>query len=306
MDHQVHENKSEAVQAGYLVLIVAGVLILVKAVAYYISGSLGVLSSLTDSALDFLVSFMALGSLYYARRPADEDHRWGHGKMEAVSALFQGAFLAGGAVFLVFEAADRIINPHAVLHHMVGIIVMVISIVLSLVIVFIQRMAVKRTHSLVLEADLLHYSSDTFINFGVIVLLALQAIGAPHWVDPVFAMGVAVFLGLCARKVSLKALDVLLDRELPEEVRGKIIAIIEENKQVLGWHDLRTYYNGHSNVISFDIEVDAKVSLWDAHEIAKQLERGVLEHYPRSEILIHIDPEGYTEDARHHVEGVHT
>ena len=300
------ENKSDAVQAGYIVLIIAGVLILVKAVAYYISGSLGILSSLTDSALDFLVSFMALGSLYYAQRPADEDHRWGHGKMEAISALFQGAILAGGAVFLVFEAVNRFINPQEVSHHMAGIVVMVISIVLSMVIVFIQRRAVKKTHSLALEADLLHYSSDTLINLGVIALLMFQVNGAPYWFDPAFAVMVAVFLGFCARKVALKALAVLLDRELSDDVRGKIITIIEDNKHVLGWHDLRTHYNGHSNVISFDIEVNAKLSLWDAHEIAKQLENGILEHYPSSEILIHIDPEGYTEDTRHRVEGIHT
>ncbi len=305
MDDKDNITKTHAIKAGSIVLVLAGALVLLKLVAYFMSGSLGILSSLTDSALDFLVSMMALGSLYYARRPADEDHRWGHSKMEAVSALFQSAILAGGAVFLIFEAGHRFISPQEVSHHMLGVGVMVISIILSFSIVLVQRGAIKKTGSVVLEADLLHYSSDLFINAGVIILLVLQAYGAPYWLDPVFAIVVAVFLGVCAREVALKALGVLLDRELPDEARQSIIALIEGNKQVLGWHDLRTHYNGHCNVISFDIEVDAKLPLWDAHEISKQIERDILKSYPNSEILIHIDPEGYIEDARHRVKGVH-
>lgn len=306
MDKVYEEKKSVAVKAACIVLVIASMLILVKAAAYYASGSLGVLSSLTDSGLDFIVSFMALGSLYYAQRPADEDHRWGHGKMEAVSAMFQAAILAGGAVFLIFESVQRFINPHEVSHHMTGIVVMVISILFSAVIVYVQRAAIAQKESLALEADLLHYSNDLIINVGVILLLVLQANGAPYWLDPLFALAVAVFLGLCSRKVAMKALGVLLDRELSEEVRGQIIVIIEGHEQVLGWHDLRTHHNGHFNVITFDIEVDAKLSLWDAHEIAKEIEQTILKSFPSSEILIHIDPEGYTEDTRHRVEGVHT
>ncbi len=291
--------------AGYAAIVIVTILIAAKAYAYYQSGSLSILSSLTDSCVDSLVSVMALGSIYYARRPADEDHRWGHGKMEAVSALFQAAIIAGGAVFLIFESINHVINPTPVVQHTIGIYVLILAIVLSGVLVFIQRLCLKQQGSLAIEADSLHYASDILINAGALIVLVALSYGASIGIDFLFALGVAIFMVVTAGKIALKSLDMLLDRELPDEDRQKIITVIESHDLVIGWHDLRTYMNGQIYVISFDIEVDRELSLWEAHDITKDLEGSIIRIHPESDIIIHVDPEGFTEDSRHRVKGIH-
>ncbi len=297
--------RRSSLMAAYAAISIVFVLICVKAGAYYMSGSVSILSSLTDSIVDSLVSVAALMSIYYSHRPADEDHRWGHGKMEAVSALFQSAMIVGGGAFLVFESVNRITNPEPVQQHMLGITVMVISIVLSIILVRIQRKALDVHDSLAVEADSAHYGSDIIVNVGVITVLAASAYGAPLWIDPLFALVVAVFMAYLARNIAQKAMDVLLDRELPDEDRNKIIGIIESHSDVTGWHDLRTRKNGTITVIAFDMEADGDLTLRAAHNIAKDIENGILEFFPLSEVFIHIDPHDDLDDARHRVKGVH-
>lgn len=299
------EHSKHSLKAGYAAIVVVCVLILAKTGAYFASGSASILSSLVDSILDSLISIMALLSIYYARRPADEDHRWGHGKMEAVSALFQSAVIIGGGAFLVFESVGRLFSPVTVQHHMLGIAVMVFSMILSAGLVFVQRLSLRKRQSLAVEADSAHYGSDIVVNIGVLLVLLAGANGAPLWIDPLFALGVAIFMAYLARDIAGKAMNMLLDRELPEDERRKIIEVIEKHQGVMGWHDLRTHRNGEVYVISFDMEADGGLSLHAAHDIAKDLEEGILGIYPKAEILIHIDPHGHTEDARHRVKGVH-
>ncbi len=291
--------------AGYAAVVIVSILIISKALAYYFSGSASILSSLTDSIMDSMVSVMALASIYYARRPADNEHRWGHGKMEAISALFQSAAIMGGGVFLVFEAANRFVEPVEISHQLLGIGVMVLSILLSALLVSIQKNSLNKSPSLAVEADSAHYSSDILINAGVLLVLVLIYMGSPLWIDPLFALLVAGFLARISRNIGSKAIDVLMDRELPEEDRKRIAGIITANKKVLGMHDLRTRRNGRVDDISFDIEVDASLSLMEAHNIALDIEKDILKSYPHAEVLIHVDPEGQAQDARHSVKGVH-
>lgn len=299
------KSKKPAVFAGYAAISIAGILIIIKAVAYYYSESAGVLSSLTDSVVDSLVSMMALASIYYASRPADEDHRWGHGKMEAVSALLQAAMIAGGGVFLIFESLGRFIVPVPVSHQMLGVGVMIASIILSVGLVMIQKNALKKTHSLAVEADSAHYGSDVLINGGVLVVLLLSYYGAPHWIDPLFALGVALFLGKLSWEIAIKAINMLMDRELPESDREKIISIIMSQSGVIDMHDLRTHQSGNNAVMSFDIDVNPDLMLKAAHDIAREVEKALLKEFPGAEILIHVDPAGAPADSRHRIEGVH-
>ena len=300
------KTENTAYWVGCLTVLIVVVLIVIKAHAYHTSGSVSVLSSLIDSILDSAISVMALASLYYARRPADEDHRWGHGKMEAVSALFQAAIITGAAAFILFEALQHIAQPEAITHHKTAVIVMWISVILSGVLVLMQRLSLKRSESLAIEADSIHYSSDIIINLGALAVLYLNWIGyTPHWIDPLFGLCVSGLMIALVRQIAKKSLDILLDRELPEQERQKLIDIIEAHKKVSGWHDLRTHKHGSYAVISFDIEVDPDLSLWIAHSITKDLEEAMLKLYPQADILIHVDPEGYIEDARHKVKGVH-
>lgn len=302
----VKKTKIQPVIAGYAAIVIVSILIITKGFAYYQSGSVSIMSSLIDSVLDSCVSIMALASIYYARRPADEDHRWGHGKMEAVSALFQSAIIAGGGAFLVFESINRLYEPVVVTHHMIGIYVMLVSIVLSILLVVIQRYVLRHSNSLAIEADSAHYGSDILINAGVLAVLALGLYGAPTWIDPVFAVLVAGFMAYLASGIARKSLDVLLDRELPDEDRASIIEIIEANNDILGWHDLRTRRNGENYEMSFDIEVKHDASLLEAHKISEEVEHAILGLYPNSEVLIHIDPYGHMENSsRHRVKGIH-
>lgn len=255
--------------------------------------------------MDCIISAATLASIFYARRPADAEHRWGHGKMEAVSALFQAAILTGGGAFLILQSFSHLLSPRAITHHETAIYVMIISIILPLIIVAIQKSSLKKHDSLAIEADSAHYSGDIFLNSGALLVITLSYLGAPLWIDFLFALGVAAYMGFTAKSIAFKSLAMLLDRELPDEDRNAIISIIEAHEKTKGWHDLRTHRNGIDIVISFDIEVDRDMRLYDAHEIAKDVEHNILSQYPNAEILIHIDPCGYTEDSRHRIKGVH-
>ncbi len=305
MNTQEQKNKHSAIVAGRAAIVIVSVLIAIKAIAFYMTGSVSVLSSLTDSIVDSLVSVMALMSIIYAHRPADEDHRWGHGKMEAVSALFQSAMIIGGGAFLVFESVSRMTQSGGVQHHTVGMAVMVVSIILSLILVHIQRKSLRIHDSLAVEADSAHYGSDIIVNIGVLMVLFATSYGAPVWLDAVFAFCVALFMAYLARGIAKKSMDMLMDRELPGGERQKIINIIEGQKGVMGWHDLRTRKNGAATVIAFDMEADGDQTLRDAHNIAKEIEGDLLKMMPLAEIFIHIDPHDDTDDARHRVKGIH-
>lgn len=299
------KNRRSSFIAGYSAIIISVILIVMKAIAYHMGGSLGILSSLTDSALDSIISIFALASVYYASQPADCDHRWGHGKMEAVSALLQAFLLAGGGVFLIVESLDRLGNPKELQALNIGIAVMLISVLLSFLLVRIQKHSLKESKSLAIEADSAHYSSDILINIGTLIVLFLTMKGAPYWIDALFALGVAIVMGRLAYKIARKSLDMLLDKELPKEEREKIIQIIENNTKVEGWHDLRTRLNGLNPVIIVDIEADPLLTLQEAHAITRDLEKEFLKLYEQADILIHVDPKGDKSDARHRIKGVH-
>ena len=286
-------------------IVIVATLVFIKTIAYFQSGSVSILASLTDSLLDSLVSVMALVTILYAQQPADEDHRWGHGKMEAVSALVQASIIFGGAAFLVFTSINRLFDPKPILDHQLGIVVMCISIVLSLILVLWQRKTLQNEESLTIEADNLNYGSDVLINIGTVIVLLASYYGAPLWLDSVFAIFGAGLMAFMAHSIFMKALNMLLDRELPDEDRNAIIERIEGHEGVLGWHDLRTRCHGGLYDISFDIEVDADLSLRDAHSITKDLETQLLDIYPKCDVMIHVDPQGSPHDARHRVKGVH-
>ncbi len=276
------------------------VLVVAKMLAYVYSGSGAVLSTLIDSVSDAGLSVMTLMSLRLSHKPADANHRQGHGKIEGVAALLQGAILLGAGVFLGFEAINRIIEPQDMTAHLFTLMLLAFSMALSILRVVVQRRTLKRNPSLALEADHVHYSTDVWINLAAIVVVALDYLNlAPQWLDPVATLLVAALLVNTARSISGKAVDMLMDRELPPDVREKILAIVVATPEVQGVHDLRTHQSGIKKFISFDMEVDPNLLLWSAHEIARAVEHNLLAEYPEAEILIHLDPAGDTADTRH-------
>lgn len=295
-----------ALIASFSAIVMAFTLVLIKSYAYWQSGSAAVLASVTDSFIDVALSIMMLMAIRFSLKPADEDHRHGHGKAEALAALFQSAFLAGGGIFLAFEAFNRFLDPRELEHHMLGIGVSAIAIILTFVLVGIQKYCLSKAPSLAIEADSEHYKTDILLNASVMVALYADYSGWFSWIDPAMALVVAVSFGIASIKIARSATDMLMDKELPEAVRNRIKDISKRHDDVLALHDLRTRRSGMTLHIALDIEIDPEFTLKKAHAIALALEHDIMADYPHAEIMIHMDPYGVPhEESRHNVKGVH-
>lgn len=281
------------------------ILIVIKAIAYVKSDSTAILATLTDSINDAGISLMMLLALRYSLRPADKGHRHGHGKAEGLAALFQAAFLSGAGVFLTLSALERFAQPADVTDHVLGMSIAGIAIIMSMILVAVQKYCLARAPSLAIEADRLHYSSDVYLNGAVVIALLADYYGAPAWIDPLCGLAVAFYMFRAAKQVGTEAADMLMDKELPKAVRERIKAIVMQHDGVHSLHDLRTRKSGMVLHISFDVEIDPDMSLREAHQVTRDLENMILADFPRAEIIIHMDPVGDTHDARHTVKGVH-
>jgi len=295
-----HDIKSEkALNAGRAALIIVSILIFAKLVAFIFSGSASVLSTLTDSLADAMMSITAFISLRMSLKPADKEHRYGHGKIEGLFALVQAVIIGIAGLVVAYTAVQHLITPIEITDHALGGGVMILSIALSLVLVLIQKRALEDTRSLAIEADHAHYKSDIMINAGVLAVLILTYYGAPVWIDAAFAIIIAFYVWYTAYEVGAKAVDMLLDREVEDEIRDKIKRTVRAHKEVLDMHDLRAIRSGMKMIINFDIDVDPNILLWSAHEIAREVELELLQDFPNAEIMIHIDPAGSPADSRH-------
>lgn len=303
MSAQEHNLSSyiphKALVAGMASIVTVFVLIILKTAIFMVSGSASVLASLMDSLSDATVSVMTYFAIRFSLKPADEDHRSGHGKIEGLAALFQATLIMLAGLALLWESVRRLSHPQPVEHHELAIAVMLVSIALSAVLVRIQSRVLKEAPSLAVEADQAHYGTDIIVNAGVIVVMLCLLAGAPVWVDTLFAMAMVGYLGWTAKGIGALGLDMLLDRELPETLRQAIISKVRAHAQVIDMHDLRTSKSGMRIFISFDIEVDGDMKLSDAHEIARHVEYDLLRDFPHAEIMIHIDPHGDVDDTRH-------
>lgn len=293
-----------ALAAGAASLAVVAVLIAVKAVAYWQTGSSAVFASLMDSIVDVTASAMSFLAIHLSLKPADKNHRSGHGKIEGLAALLQALLILSGGFSLLYEAIVRLAEPRHIDKPDLAIGIMLFSILLSMLLVALQNRVLKNAPSLAVESDKAHYSMDIAVNIGVIaVLLGLRG-GMPGWIDPVFAALVSVYLAFTAKMIAKKGLDMLLDRELPKETRSQILDTIRVQDGVLGVHDLRTSQSGMRIFMSFDIEADPDLSLIKAHDIARKVEEALLKIWPHADIMIHVDPHGDTDDSRHMVNAV--
>ncbi len=295
-----------ALFAGAASLATVAVLIVAKALAYWHSGSASVFGSLMDSIVDATGSAVNFLAIHLSLKPADKNHRSGHGKVEGLAALMQALLIMGGGLSLLYESVRRLYAPEPLGDSGYALAVMVFSIVASLFLVALQKRVLGHAPSLAVESDKVHYSMDIVINAGVIAVLLALRLGAPHWADAAFALVISVYLGVTAKAIAKKGLDMLLDRELPGETRKQILETIRAQAGVLGAHDLRTGQSGMRVVMSFDIEADPDLKLSAAHEIARRVELALLEKFPHADIMIHVDPHGDTDDSRHLVDGVHT
>ena len=281
--------------AGVASVSIAAALVALKLWAWFATGSIAMLGSLADSVLDLLASTMTLVAVRFAFEPADREHRFGHGKLEAIAGLVQSFIILASAAYVGFEALQRLLAPAEVTEPGVGFLVMLVSLALTIGLVLFQRLVVRRTGSIAIGADAMHYKADVLTNLAVLVAIAASSWLGWHRADPVLGLIVVVVILSTVRAIVLQSLDVLLDRELPADERAEILLIAKRNDEVLGVHDLRTRTSGTHEFIQFHIELKPELSLSRVHEISDDVEAAVMEFFPRAEVIIHADPYGLDE-----------
>ena len=299
-DTQASQSQEETAKllrlATYASTSVAIVLIAAKLFAWAASDSVSLLATLIDSMLDAVASIINLVAVRHALTPADKEHRFGHGKAEALAGLSQSLFIAGSAGYLLIEAWQRVIQPSAVESVELGIFVMAISIAATMLLLAFQRHVIKKTNSTAIRADALHYRTDLMVNGSVIVALLLANAGWPGF-DGLFAGAIAIYILFSARDIIVTSYDHLMDRELPDEDRQKIKALVMQHPKARGLHDLRSRHSGTMTFIQLHLELDGDLSLMAAHKISDEVERSIVNAFPGSEILIHIDPKSVVKTA---------
>jgi len=267
-------------------------LVAIKTFAYFASHSVAMLASMADSALDLFTAGLNLFAIHEALAPADKEHRFGHGKAEPLAGLAQGAFITASAMFLVIQAVQRLLNPQPIDHGLEALLVMLVSIAMAIGLILYERNVIKRTGSLAVSADQTHYLGDLVTNIGVVIAILLATVLGWQSADPIIALLVAAVLVGSAWLVFRKCLDQLMDHELPDADREKIIAIVRAHPQVKSLHDLRTRAAGLYTFIQVHIELDPDMALAEAHAVSDEVERELCAAFDKAEVIIHQDPAG--------------
>ena len=270
-------------------------LIALKSYAAFETSSMAMLGSLADSGLDLVASLVVLLGVRIAARPADYDHRFGHGKAEAVASLVQVILITISAVFIGFRAVQRLLSGAATAEAELGIGVSIVAMALTVALITYQRHVVKRTGSLAIGTDRLHYSSDLLLNGSVIIALALDQFAKLRGADAVFGMVIAAWLLWGAWAASSHALDQLMDKEWPDGLRERFLMAAKEYPELAGLHDFRTRTSGTHHFAQFHVWVPAHWTVQEAHDRLDRVEEELQQRFPNTEILIHVDPEGQTD-----------
>jgi ferrous-iron efflux pump FieF len=274
---------------------VALLLIVLKGYAAWATHSVAMLGSLADSGLDLIASLVTLYGVRLAAEPADWDHRFGHGKAEAIAALFQVVLISVSALGIAARAFDRLINAAQTSNAEYGIGVSIIAIAATLLLVAYQRRVIARTNSVAINADNVHYQSDLLLNGSVIAALVIdQYFGWPG-ADPLFGIAIAIWLAWGAYRASNQAIDQLMDREWPEEKRQHFLRIASQHPQLKGIHDLRTRTSGMKDFVQFHVWVAPDMTVLEAHRVMDEIEAKLEQEFPGLEVLIHPDPEGHVD-----------
>ncbi|MBC7200947.1 cation diffusion facilitator family transporter [Stutzerimonas balearica] len=283
-------------RASGAALAVALFLALSKAVAWWLSGSVSLLAGLTDSLLDGAASLINLLAVHYSLRPADDDHRYGHGKAEALAGLGQAAFIGVSALLVGAQGVDRLLHPQPLGAPLVGIVVIVVSLLLTAALLAYQRHVVRLTGSTAIRADSLHYRSDLLLNLSILVALVLASYGWAR-LDAVFGIAIAFYILWSAASILREAAAVLMDTELSPEIGEDMQRLARNVPGVLGCHDLRTRISGTRWFVQLHLELPGELSLSRAHALCDEVEAAIKAHYPRAEVLVHADPQEVVKKA---------
>ena len=275
---------------------VAVILVALKTWASWRTGSTAMLGSLADSALDLIASLATLTGVWVASMPADEDHRFGHGKAEALAAIFQVMLIALSAFGIAVRAIMQLAGQHQTAAAGDGIAVSVIAIALTLALLGWQRYVMSRTRSLAIQTDHLHYKSDLLLNLSVIAALMLDQYAGLGLADPLFGLAIAAWLAFGAWRGASEAVDALMDREWPESRRIAFVEAAARHPELSNLHDLRTRTSGNRDFVQFHVDLPPKMTIEQAHAIIERVEEDLCGQFPGMELLIHIDPEGHVDE----------
>jgi len=281
--------------AAYASISVATLLVLLKAWAAWSTGSTAMLGSLADTVLDLVASLATLTGVWVAAQPDDKNHRFGHGKAEALAAMFQVVLIAISALSLAFRAITQMIagtRPDAAGE---GIMVSGIAMAATFALLAWQRHVIRKTGSLAIKTDNVHYQSDLLLNLAVIAALALDQYAGIAGADPFFGLIIAAWLGWGAWGASQAAMDQLMDHEWPREKKDRFLEVLARHPELRGVHDLRTRTSGNRDFVQFHVWVDGAMTVTAAHDVMDEIEAKLLAEFPGVEILIHPDPEGHVD-----------
>jgi ferrous-iron efflux pump FieF len=291
--HPHHEAHSAlTARAAIASVSTALFLLLLKGYAAWATGSVAMLGSLADTGLDVLASLITLYGVHVAAAPADREHRFGHGKAEALAALAQVGIIAFSALGIGWRAVDRLLGHQATANAEYGIGVSILAILATLGLLAYQRRVIASTGSVAIATDHVHYQSDLMLNLSVIAALVLEQYLHLTGADALFGIAIALWLLWGAWRASSRAVDQLMDREWPEEKRRRFVEVAARHPELKGLHDLRTRTSGAHDFVQFHVWMDPRMSVAAAHCVLDEVERKLEGEFPGVEILIHIDPEG--------------
>jgi ferrous-iron efflux pump FieF len=286
-------NRSAALASIAVALLLVGM----KVWAVFATGSTAMLGSLADTGLDLVASLATLAGVWVAAQPADEKHRFGHGKAEALAAMFQVVLIAISALSLALRAVEQWFAGARPQGAEGGIAVSLIAMAATLGLLAWQRRVIRRTGSLAIATDHVHYQSDLALNLAVIAALALDQYAGIAGADPFFGLAIALWLGWGAWGASQAAVEQLMDHEWPEEKKARFLAVVARHPELKGLHDLRTRTSGNRDFVQFHVSVDPDMTVRDAHHVMDEIEAKLHAEFPEVEILIHPDPEGLVNET---------
>jgi ferrous-iron efflux pump FieF len=289
------EHSRYATRAALASVALALTLLVAKSWAAYATYSTAMLGSLADTALDVIASIATLIGVRIAAIPADTDHRFGHGKAEALVALAQVALITVSAIGIGWRAADRLINGGETEAMGLGVAVSLLAIAATFLLLWYQRRVIARTGSVAIRTDNVHYKSDLMLNGAVIAALLLDQALHISGADAAFGIGIALWLLWGAWRASGEAVNQLMDKEWPDDERQAFLAAAAEYPELGGLHDLRTRKSGTLRFVQFHVWVPADWTVQQAHDRLDAVEEQLQERFPGTEILIHVDPEGQTD-----------
>ena len=283
-------------RAALASIAVALLLLGMKAWAVWSTGSTAMLGSLADTALDLVASCATLAGVWIAAMPADEDHRFGHGKAEALAAMVQVMLITVSAFGLAARAVQQWLAGGRTAQAEDGIVVSAIAMAATLALLAYQRFVIARTGSVAIATDHVHYQSDLLLNLAVIAALALDQYAGVAGADPLFALAIAAWLGWGAWRASQAAIEQLMDQEWPEAKRQRFVELAAQHPELHNLHDLRTRTSGARDFVQFHVDLPGTMTVGEAHDIIDRVERDLCRHFPRMELLIHIDPAGHVDE----------